>query len=115
MSRRTLQPDSWRCPKCRKSHSAAHWKDYHQKEPGWKDKLGEHTGYDKGSDPDYQLVCEVCFTPLTSVVKNKHDEEMNGLRMCPECKVPREGIPAPLFCPHCGYVEDRVILVRING
>jgi hypothetical protein len=110
---REIYDPSWRCPNtdCRAIHSKVHWPDHHQKEPGWKDNLGSHN-CDKASNPDFKTVCEICGTPL--VVK-PHKRPMISPKKtwCPKCEAIRKGIPAPLFCPHCGYTEERLIIVRV--
>ena len=98
-----LHPNSWKCPNCGAIHSKPHWQDYHQEQPGWKDKLDPH-GNDKGSDPAYEYVCETCGGKL---------EPKNGIQWCKKCNEPKEGIPASLFCPHCGYTVERIVLVKI--
>ena len=143
LERNAIHPDKWACPKCKKVHDKPHWKDHHQKEPNWKGKLGDHD-WDKGSNPDYEVVCEVCGEPLKENPEAKGEpfwcENCDGFRnvpgqnpefcyvcgeeltektaaivnYCAECKAERLGVPAGLFCPHCGWSEsdERVLLVR---
>lgn len=136
-----VHPTDWTCPGCGKVHSRPHWKDYHQKEPGWKDKLDKHFG-DKSSDVDYRIVCEICGDKLVLRVEDtgdlvitkecpvchalytgKNDKycSIDGCELdipeapshlfCETCQEKREGVEAPLFCPHCGWGEERLVLV----
>jgi len=104
--------NSWRCPNCGKQHSKPHWPDYHQKEPGWKAKLNKHSG-DKPSDPAFQYICEVCGTALTTKLTNAYTKDVDKIKFCPACKERRVGIPAPLLCPHCGWTQERIVLVKM--
>lgn len=138
MSRKILQPSDWNCPGCGKHHTKAHWKDYHQKEPGWKGKLGKHSGIDKQSSDQYRIICEVCEGPLVSKSMTLSDKKPDfcekckttktgkycaecGTKLkkrkmidnwCNKCNKQVNGIPAGLFCPHCGWDENRVVLVK---
>lgn len=128
-----LHPTNWTCPDCGHRHSKPHWPDYHQKEPGWKEKLDEHGSYDKPSDPIYQIVCEDCGSKLTTPPdkglkkecpsKCKPGPQGNYCATCGKalviptdycqtCQSEKLGVPAPLFCPHCGWQSERIILVK---
>jgi rubrerythrin len=109
----SLHPTSWNCPKCKDAHSKPHWMDHHQQVPGWKDKLNKHTA-GKGSNPDYQYVCEECGTALTSKIQNGEHPDVEGF-FCRTCHEPRLGVPAPLFCPHCGWIQERIVLERVQA
>jgi len=105
-----LHPTNWTCPSCKTRHSKPHWPDHHQKEPGWKDKLGPHYD-DKESNPDFRVVCEVCGTALTEK-PSKRPRLKPKKDYCPTCREKRQGILAPLLCPHCGWTQERLVLVR---
>lgn len=142
-----IHPTNWTCPnpECRTRHSKPHWADYHQKEPGWKDKLDKH-GFDKASDPNFQIICEICGSELIEKPQDKdaeadycpkceasHKIRVKGIlkpnfcpicgtaltikpkekNYCKSCNTVRKGIPAPLLCPHCGWTQERVILLKV--
>lgn len=110
--RKTIHPNNWTCPSCNKGHTRPHWPDHHQEQPDWKANLDPHN-FEKNSNDDFKYICEVCETPLTSKIENGHHDDVNGLLFCRECKEPRTGIPAPLFCPHCGWTQERLVLVKM--
>jgi rubrerythrin len=134
-----VHPNDWKCPGCGRTHSKPHWKDYHQKEPGWKGKLVKHGTWDKPSDEGYRIICEVCggklslkkdtidikAKPRCPVCKEEYDRRfkycpVDGCNLdlpepveylfCKDCNEKREGVEAPLFCPHCGWGEERVVI-----
>lgn len=110
--KKSPHPSNWKCPDCGRQHSRPHWPDHHQEVTGWKDNLDKHN-FEKQSNIDYQYVCESCGTALTSKIENGHHSDINGLLFCRECKEPKTGIPAPLFCPHCGWTQERIVLVKM--
>lgn len=129
-------PSNWTCPSCKKKHDKPHWKDHHQKEPGWEDKLDEYWE-GKESNPDFEVVCETCghelIENLNQTVGDIECPDGHGVKVgsfcnecgeelipkeaeqnwCPECKAERQGIPAPMFCPSCAWEEPRLILLRV--
>jgi predicted RNA-binding Zn-ribbon protein involved in translation (DUF1610 family) len=104
---------TWTCPKCKKLHTRLHWKDHHQTLPNWKDNLDKHYN-DKGSNIEYMMICETCDTVLTLRPTNKirNAEQATQRDWCTKCNKIKKGIQAPNFCPHCGWVDTRIILVR---
>jgi len=131
-----VHPAAWKCPDCGKKHSKSHWQDYHQTQPDWKDQLGK---IQKASDRGYEIVCEVCNGKLQlkqEIIKNAKKvcttkgckkkslkdtycpthgttlvwQKGKDFLYCAGCDAEREGIEAPLFCPHCGWGEERLVI-----
>jgi len=76
--------DGWGCPSCGKWHSHRHWKDSRNlnRKP-WQKKWDNWEGK-----------AAAC---MDSDPKYEYDDN---------------GLPRPRFCPHCGFEEVRLILVR---
>ena len=114
-----LHPNSWKCPnpECRKYHTKPHWPDHHQKSPVDGAKLAH--SYEKASNPDFEYVCEVCSNVLTHKTKTSKVPILSALtgkrNYCSTCKTKRKGIPAPLYCPHCGVIFEKLVNCRCKS
>jgi len=80
----TQHEQGWTCKQCGKFHSHRHWKDGRQTF-GQKKWANWEGKADGCKDSDPRFE----FDPLT-------------------------GLPRPRFCPHCGYEEERLILVIVR-
>lgn len=94
----TYPPEAWICPnpECNHKHSKAHYSlpgqiDY-SKKPGEKGRIL----FNRRNKED-QLATD---TPIDYSLPDRGEP------------FDEEGCPRPLFCPHCGYEDDVVIVIR---
>lgn len=96
----TYPPKSWTCPYCDRHHSKPHFAH-----PGQVDYTKEpaEVGRVIFNREDPQSACD---SYKDDTKRKKEYEGKTG----PDRDA--AGIPTPLFCPHCGYIGEIVVLIK---
>lgn len=87
----------WQCPECNKEHSKLHYPFPDQLDPKKKpDEVGrvKYGREDKYDCDSFKEKVKGILKPVTGPAKDK------------------DGNPSPIFCPHCGFVEEIIIIVK---
>lgn len=95
----TYPPDSWVCPGCGHKHSKPHYalpdQIDHTKRPGEKGRIL----FNRRNKDDDQLATD---TPIDKS-KPMKGEPLDA-----------EGHPRAIYCAHCGFETDVIVLVRVG-
>lgn len=95
-------PRDWTCPECKKYHSKPHYAFTGQVDFT---KNPKEEGRVKFNREGSNMSCD----------DNKHDTPTKQMKeqTGPDIKV--NGGHTPLFCPHCGWVEEIVNIIKVTA
>jgi rubredoxin len=91
---------SWTCPVCGKSHSKAHYAFPRQIDKKLEPDTPGRVKFDR-EDKGY---CE----SAKGDTKKKYGNKSTGQEF------DKKGVPRPLFCPHCGWEQEQIIINKIK-
>lgn len=100
----TYPPKRWECPECKKVHDKPHYAFPDQvdlskdpKQPGRVkfNREGSTTGCDYNKKED---------TPIRSDLTGKTGPDTTP-----------DGLPSPLFCPHCGFLLEAEYILKVTA
>ena len=96
-----MKGDSWDCPECGKHHSKVHYAFPDQVDTKKKPQQEGRVKFDRENDcGDGSKYSAKGDTPTKyGLAKTGPDKE-------------DDGTPSPLFCPHCGWLQELVIIVK---
>ncbi len=96
---------SWTCPRCSKTHSKPHY--------AFPDQLDTEKDVSQPGKVKYGWEKKCYSDSAPEMDRPELTCESKKMETGPEFD--KKGIPSPLFCPHCGWQQEVVVLVKVKS